>query len=94
MVTTLRSYTKDKKKTEAENEQLKQDIEMILSGQNPNYKIQLLMKTKEENNKLKEKINQLNDEVFKQNEKITRLARKTVNGEESKNDREYDALRA
>jgi len=57
VVTTLRQYTKDKKKTEAENEQLKQDIEMLLGGQNPNYKIQLLMKTKEENNKLKDKIN-------------------------------------
>ena len=54
VVKTLKEFSNDKKRVERENEQLRLDVQLLTGAQNPSYKIQLLMKMKEENNLLKE----------------------------------------
>lgn len=65
VVKTLKEFSQDKKKVEKENEKLKLDVKLLTGAQNPSYKIQLLMKIKEENNMLKEQIYQMQDKYLK-----------------------------
>ena len=56
VVKTLKDFSNDKKRIERENERLRSDLELLShnDGQNQSYKIQLLMKIKDDNNQLKE----------------------------------------
>jgi hypothetical protein len=65
VVKTLKQFAEDKKCVEKENERLKGDVILLSGAQNPGYKIQVLMKIKEENNKLKEDNSRLQNELQK-----------------------------
>ena len=56
-----------------ENEKLHADIYQLTGSQNPGYKINLLMKTKEENNKLREDVLRLRSDLKRREEALTKM---------------------
>ena len=73
IVKTLKQVSQDNKTLKLENERMEDDIQVLTGSQNPNYKIQLFMKIKEENNRLREEVLNLKGEAKRREEAITKM---------------------